>query len=575
MASPIEQLPSEILHEISEYLGQESWFVDRIFKQKSKDLLSFRRTSKTFAAAGLKVLMRAISFVTTEKSLFRLKAMSEDPKLAPLVRTLVWEMHRLPRHDTMDEWAREARFEDADMASIADEFDNCEDSEIASDANVFDPVLAMHGQPPKADEIIFPPKVMTQAGWEQYQKIYAFQQFFPKFAEYFFHLVLPGFTNLNSLRFHTELDGEWMGPSCQNHYTETMLVPNMYNPGLVYGAEQLYSLLSAAAVTRTPLTEINSGYLSYTFFDQPMTYLCQNQILAATLGNLIALRLLIVLDEGTIAEPDELWPVFDSVPGITAIKKHGLSTFLHELPKLECLTLFLQHQDFSFYVSRGSDHIVPIPGLHLNHILGTQKWKNLTALELTWFKIEAEGLIKRLDEHAGRLQMLTLSKVHLLDGHWATMFNHIQSLNIEEVQLRGSFTCSKSVEVFDVNAIVRADESLELIIRGVAFESVRFWNSHALSRLLTGNPCEQDDGITKCVDFWLRGKGRKQLNEYLTVEEDGMGAFEDVSGYFQFDCRKNISSQRHGSSLSFGSFLKHNLWKPNEGFPEHEEDYGY
>ena len=540
MASSIEGLPSELLYKICEYLGPGS---HGVIRRRSMDIPSFRLTCGTFAVIGRKALMQTIHFVTTEESLSRLKSISESPKLAPLVRTLVWEVHRLYHYGSMEEWARHTQNVDEGVVKL--------DGSMAHSA----------------------PKLLVQDAWDRYSKIHSFQQLSHESS---LEVILPGFTNLDSLHFRSESYREWHGPSCQNHYGKTMLAPSWNDFDVDYGASEFDGLLNAAVITQKPLKQIQSEHLSYTFFQacSMNKYQSRPQMLADSLGRLTKLRLVICLDEGTIMEDNnDFFSDIEETCGAT-IAKAGLSKFLEEVPSLTSLDLQFKHIAISHYI--GDDEQIPPAGLHLEDVLSSNRWSSLRALSLSWFRTDSKSLIRLLDNHASTLESVCLGKVHLHDSNWATMFDSIQSLKIDELRFVDWFSSSWPQEIFHVDVMIRKNEGFKFATRGLAFGTVQLWTSHTLSRLLTGHDSheyEQDDEITACVDYWLRGDGRRRLETYWlageaklwATAEDGAWIEQVNHGHFKIDSRKQNVNQGQGTSLRFGEFIQNTEWKQDYG----------
>ena len=550
MASLIERMPSELLYKICEYLDEESPSVRNLLPDNSKDISSFRSTCKTFAVIGLKELMRTINFVTAPKSFLNLRTIANNPKLAPKVRTIEWEVHRLRHFSSVDEWKTYVKNGHRVQGYVG----NSEEVEASRD---------------RLYDFFALPDCVIQYAWNQYGRIRLFQQVF--LHKIPLELLLSGFTNLESFHFLTEgmeRDCNWHGPSCHNHYRQTLLQPNRSDFSVDYGAAEMYSLVNAAAITRKPLKEIQHDHLAYTFFQlyRNDESLSRPHALADSLGNLSTLHLVICLDDGLLYVPGEgdLTDV-DRSDGAKAVKA-GLLRFLQELPRLNDLALQFRHKDNIYYFDEDDDDFdfdleVPPAGLHLNDVLGSIRWPSLRMLNLSWIRFESKSLVDFLENHASTLDSVCLSKMHLLDDSWATMFDSIHALGIGEVRLLDWFSSNVAKEFFFMDATITKKKGVLFATHGLAFGLVQLYTSHPVSRLLTGKEYEGDDEITACVDYWMRGDGSKRLQPYWSSLEDGDWVEQDDEGHFTIDNRNQGANQGRGSNLCFGRFIANSRWQ--------------
>ena len=577
MASPIENLPHELLYKICEHLGQESQDVNG--RHKSGDIPIFRQTCRLFAAIGLELLMQTIHFVTTEESLSRLQLISEDSHLAPLVRTLVWEVHKLPYYDSTEEWIRSATLEDLarDGGSSTDQFGTAEGG-----------IFQVHQHGDVVYGTFLAPMHLALAAWHRYCKIFAFQQltgihFFQLLGENFrLEECLLAFTNLDS--FHFRMDSPvglrgWRGPSCHNRYKETMLAPAWSDYNVNYGALEMHALLDATMVAKKPLKEIKSDQLSYRFFSllrYRKEHSSQPNAFTDQISNLRKLQLVICLDEGSENNgQNSVFTGIDSTEGGIGIRA-GLVEFLERLPDLNTLSLHFEHQASRLCLPHNKEGIPPA-GLHLTEVLGPIRWRNLRVLSLSWIRTDRKSLSLVLMRHAVTLESLCLSKIHLIDGNWKALFDRIHKLQFNEVRYSRWFSSEDPQEIFHVNATIKKGEGIQFTTPGLAFGAVQLFTPHTLGRLLTGQKYEYDDETTACVDYWLRGDGRMRLETYWNIVDKGLWPESESveDGHFRIDARGPYASQGQGNSLRFGRYIENLEWKWPYYQERGVEDEGY
>ncbi|MCJ1433095.1 hypothetical protein MMC27_002454 [Xylographa pallens] len=405
----MDHLPVEILHMICANLRRE-------------DVLSFRLLATLYAGIGAQYMLPAVSIAFLPESFARLKAISEHPVISQHVRTLVYELGRLPEITDFKDYKRrtQVRTYNSDDISWPPPAETDERAQRAYNREM----KKIVGRP-----ILKSSKILKK-GWDDYLQLHndvAGLQDTDAEIEVL-ESAIARFPRLSMIRVQSRYQYDETGVVPINApYNKCFVLPE--EPDIDSGScgvKPLEKLLLCATAAGIDLQNLWAGPISCKFFVEDLGSA------APTVGCRRHLREL-RMEVGCIDyDCPEFVRTLQLRDRVQSLSNGGVRNFLTASPDLQFIELLFER------LSRTDT----FQGLNLESVFGIHTWGHLERLDLRGIRTSESCLVDFFQRHAETLKCLTMEDFCLADStsSWESIFEQIpEILDLESADLRGKF----------------------------------------------------------------------------------------------------------------------------------------
>ncbi|MCJ1420021.1 hypothetical protein MMC32_006377, partial [Xylographa parallela] len=418
----MDHLPIEILHMICANLS-------------GKDVLRFRLLAALYAGIGAQYMLPAVPVAFLPESFARLKAISEHPVISQHVRTLVYQLGRLPEITDYEDYKHRAHMRGSYNSDDLPWPPPAESDGRAQRAYKR-AVKRAAGLPFLKSSKIF------KKGWNDYVQIrndVAGLQGTDTEIEVL-KSVIARFPRLSMIRVEGRYQYDETGMVTINApYNKCFVLPE--EPDMDSGScgvAPLERLLLCATAAGIDLQNLWAGPISWKFFEGNLG--CVNQT-AGCRRHLRGLRMEVGFIDYDCLEFITRQQLLDR---LQSLSNGSVQEFLTASPNLEFMELLFERLG----------HTNIFRGLNIDSVFGVHTWGHLKRLDLRGIGINESCLLDFFRRHAETLKYLTMEDFCLHDptSSWVSIFEQIpEILDLESADLHGKF------DTFQSNGWIRID----------------------------------------------------------------------------------------------------------------------